>query len=142
MFANGKSIILPSGEVVFGDETIIPDGHFQWKEVTHNQTRIPKNISIEGRIYKTAHELEKIRKILGNKPIKITSWYRDKIANDKTPGAASASRHLYGDGVDFCCFHMSPREIYAELDKWHKTGGLAVYKTHVHIDFRGVRARW
>lgn len=142
MYANDKSIVLPSGEVVFGSETIIPDGNFQWKEATHNLTRIPKNISIEGNIYKAAHEIEKVRKILGNEPIIIESWLRDWAANSKIPGAASSSRHLFGDGIDFRCLHLSPKQIYVALEKWHLKGGLAVYKSHVHIDWRGVKARW
>ena len=142
MYGSNKSIILPSGEVIFGQETVIPDGHFKWYEVTSNQTRIPKNIAIEGRIYKTAHELEKVRRILGNKPILIHSWYRDETANMRVPGAAHNSRHLFGDGVDFSCSHLSPKQIYAELNKWHQNGGLAVYLKHVHIDWRGTKARW
>ena len=142
MSANNKSITLPSGEVVFGEENICPDGHFIWNEALNGLTRVPPNITVEGRIYKTAFELEKVRRILGGEPLIITSWYRDRAANDKIPNSAPNSRHLFGDGVDFKCSHISPRQIYRALDSWHQKGGLAVYQYHVHIDWRGFRSRW
>ena len=137
-----KSITLPSGEVVFGSETIIPDGHFNWNEATFNLKRIPSDISIEGNIYRIAHELEKMRTILGRKPIIIHSWYRDRFANSNLVNAASNSRHLHGDAVDFSCSHISLENAYIILDSWHQKGGLSLYKKHIHIDWRGKKARW
>ena len=137
-----RSIALPSGEVVFGLETIIPDGHFNWNEATFGLKRVPPNLTIEGNIYRIAHELEKMRIILGKKPIIIHSWYRTKDANSNLPNSASDSRHLYGDAVDFSCSHMSLRNAYLILESWHQKGGLSLYKTHIHIDWRGKKVRW
>lgn len=142
MYANNKSIVLPSGEIVFARDPIIPDCHFYWSEATHSLTRIPKNIVIEGNIYKAACEMEKIRKILGNFPLQIHSWYRNEAANKQTPKSATNSRHLHGDGIDFSCKLLSPDVIFNKLNSQHIHGGLAKYKTHIHIDFRGRKARW
>ena len=136
-----KSAILPSGDKVFSYESIIPDGHFIWNEATKGLSRVPTSIAIEKRIFETAHEMEKIRQWLGDKPIFVNSWYRDFTAN-RLAGGAKDSRHLYGDALDFSCSHLSPKEIFSLLNHRHQKGGLSVYKTHVHIDFRGYCCRW
>ena len=41
-----KQIKLPSGEVVRGSELVLPDGHFNWNEVTKNLTMIPKTVEV------------------------------------------------------------------------------------------------
>lgn len=136
-----KSMILPSGEMVFGSEQIIPDGHFTWNEVTKNMTRIIGDISTEQRVYRAAHRMEQVRKILGGEPIIVNSWYRDVVSNARIGGAPD-SRHLYGDALDFRHMLLNPKQVYSILDEWLKDGGLSAYKSHVHIDFRGIKARW
>jgi len=142
MYANNRTLTLPSGEVVWGGQQIIPDGHFFWGEALHSLTRIPANIAIESRIVRTAYSLERVRELLGGKPMLIHSWYRDRATNERLGVAAKDSRHLYGDAIDFSCRHISLRDIYSLLSKLHQSGGLALYPAHIHLDFRGVKARW
>lgn len=136
-----KSIELPSGEVVSQYELIIPDGNFSWDEATKGFTRIPSNISIESRIYKAAKMMEWVRTQLGGHPIHISSWYRPPAINSSVGGSIK-SRHLYGDGVDFYCTHIKPWTIYNKINREWDKGGLHAYKTFVHIDCRGYKARW
>lgn len=136
-----KTVLLPTGDRVYSYENIIPDGHFTWNEATKGLTRIPKDIVVVKNIYKAAKQMELVRELLGNQPIIINSWYRDPITNKKV-GGASHSRHLFGDGIDFRCNHLSPSQIFSRLSNWHNCGGLSTYKSHVHIDFRGYYCRW
>lgn len=136
-----KTIKLPSGEFVQTYELILPDGHFTWLEVTKDGTRIPETIEIEKSIYEAAKMMEWVRYELGSYPLHVTSWYRPPNVN-RSVGGVSNSRHLFGDGVDFFCNHLTPNSIYNRLKNKWKSGGLHAYKTFVHIDKRGHKARW
>ena len=96
---------------------------------------------IEENIIRCAVGLELIRTYFGNKPIRINSWYRTPIEN-KNVGGSTKSRHLYGDAVDMNVAGFTPRYVFNSLNKIHAKGGLGLYRTHVHLDFRGYRARW
>lgn len=50
----------------------------------------------------TAEQMEKVRSILGNNPILISSGFRS-IALNKAVGGSSTSSHLTGYAVDFTC---------------------------------------
>ena len=52
---------------------------------------------------KLALVLEDVRELLGNHPITITSGYRCKELNDKTPGSSTTSYHIMGLAADFIC---------------------------------------
>lgn len=138
---SNKILELPSGRLVMAAMPIISGGHFDWGEATHKLKRQPATLPIEINIEKAAYELEKVRELLGNQPIFITSWYRPKKEN-KLAGGSQFSRHLYGDGVDFYCSHIGLKKAYQILNKEHLKGGLARYRSHIHIDFRGTKARW
>lgn len=135
------TIKLPSGEYVQPFELILPDGHFTWAEATKQGSRIPVDIKVEKRIYEAAKMMELVRYELGSYPLYITSWYRPKDVNRKV-GGVSNSRHIFGDGVDFFCNHLSPYTVFKKLDKIWDKGGLHAYKKFVHIDKRGFKARW
>ena len=86
--------------------------------------------------------LEEIRKMYGNKPMQINSWYRDPATNAAV-GGASQSRHLSGDAVDFVVPGVSCFDVFARLDPWWGSrGGLASSSVFTHIDVRGYKARW
>lgn len=136
-----KSITLPSSEVVFGTELIIPDGHFNWNEATKNLKIRPVQIAVETNIYEAAKMMEQVRYELGSFPLHVTSWYRNYDHNRKV-GGSSKSLHLQGRAVDFYCLYLTPKEIFNILDKKWDKGGLSAYKSHVHIDCRGYKARW
>ncbi len=85
--------------------------------------------------------LERIRAGFGNKPIRINSGYRDPAYNARIGGARN-SRHTFGDAADFNVEGVSPADVYKAVDPYHTDGGLGLYRSFVHIDMRGYRARW
>jgi uncharacterized protein YcbK (DUF882 family) len=103
---------------------------------------MPANSGVVYNILKVVDALEEIRKMYGNRPMQINSWYRDPATNAAV-GGASQSRHLSGDAVDFVFAGISPFDVYAKLDPWWGSkGGLASSSVFTHIDVRGYRARW
>jgi len=122
-------------------------GNFTWGEALHVNTstgsyRPPANSSVVDGILKVARVMEDIRKMYGDVPIQINSWYRDPATNAAV-GGASQSRHLSGDAVDFVVPGVSCFDVFARLDPWWgNKGGLASSSVFTHIDVRGYRARW
>ena len=122
-------------------------GHFTWGEALHvNRStgayRRPANSGVVYGILRVADVMEEIRKMYGDKPLQINSWYRDPATNAAV-GGASQSRHLSGDAVDFVVPGVRCSDVYARLDRWWGSrGGLASSSVFTHIDVRGYRARW
>ncbi|MFQ4139582.1 D-Ala-D-Ala carboxypeptidase family metallohydrolase [Nodosilinea sp. PGN35] len=122
-------------------------GHFTWGEALHvNRStgayRRPANSGVVYNILKVADVMEEIRKMYGDKPLQINSWYRDPATNAAV-GGASMSRHLSGDAVDFVVPGVRCFDVYARLNGWWGSrGGLASSSVFTHIDVRGYRARW
>lgn len=82
--------------------------HFTLSEATRSDTarklgisNTPSPVELE-RILETALQMERIRSILGDKPIMISSWFRNTETNRAVGGVAN-SDHLRGDAVDFRC---------------------------------------
>lgn len=116
--------------------------NFYWWEAIPPGRPNPSNSNVFQSIIYTAGYMDAVRSRLGNRAIRVTSWYRDSTTNANV-GGATDSRHLYGDAVDCCCEHLTPKQMYEYLDAWHGSkGGLGLYSTHIHIDLRGYRARW
>jgi zinc D-Ala-D-Ala carboxypeptidase len=145
-------MLLPSGKNVTSSTQIYPGSHFTWGEATKDCSRAIENLVVKGRlalialdvekkIVATAIELDKVRSILGDRPLHVNSWYRPNSVN-KSVGGASDSRHQYGDAVDIRSNYLSPQDIYRLLDKIHVRGGMGRYYSFVHLDFRGEQARW
>ena len=88
---------------------------------------------------KLVTKLQKLRDLVG-KPIIINSAYRTPSHNKKVKGSPK-SQHLLGKAVDIHVNGISPKNLakYAE-----KAGfdGIGTYKTFIHVDVRGKRARW
>lgn len=123
-------------------ENIGNANHFYWYEATKNGVVVPKSQTIRKNIERLANYLDTVRGVIGNKPMRITSWYRSPNYNARVKGS-SKSQHLTGLAVDFACGSMSPDAIYKVLDAYHgDRGGLGLYPKHLHIDLRGHRARW
>lgn len=122
-------------------------GNFTWGEAVHADPstgfyRKPANSGVVYGILKVVDVLEEIRKMYGNKPMQINSWYRDPATNAAV-GGASQSRHLSGDAVDFVVPGVSCFDVFARLDPWWGSrGGLASSSVFTHIDVRGYKARW
>ncbi len=123
-------------------EPIIPNGHFTWAEATKNGSRIPVNRSVTYGIIRIARVMEEVRDRLGDRPIRVNSWYRDPATN-RAIGGALYSRHMSGDAIDFVVIGVSSYTVYSRLNRWWGSrGGLASSSIFTHIDARGHRARW
>jgi uncharacterized protein YcbK (DUF882 family) len=101
--------------------------------------------SVRGSILALCDQLEILRAILG-RPITITSGWRSVEYNRTLPGAAR-SQHLDGVGCDFKVAGLDARDLCVVVDCLiqcgvMEEGGLGSYRTHVHYDLRGERARW
>jgi hypothetical protein len=87
-----------------------------------------------------AEKLEDVRRTLGNRPIQITSGWRDTVTNQRV-GGAFASRHLTGQAVDIVVSGLSAQDVQFRLkESW--PGGLGYGKTFTHLDIRGYMARF
>ncbi|MEM9244289.1 MAG: D-Ala-D-Ala carboxypeptidase family metallohydrolase [Cyanobacteria bacterium P01_F01_bin.153] len=136
----GRGIRVPGVGLVGTNDLIVPGGNFTWGEATKGGDRIPANSTISRNIITMARRMEDIRARLGNRPMRITSWYRPPAVN-RAVGGARNSTHLYGHGVDFIVVGLSARSAQRILDPWWP-GGLGYGPNFTHMDNRGYRARW
>jgi hypothetical protein len=60
--------------------------------------------------------LERVRVVLGNKPISITSGYRCKLVNDSV-GSKDTSQHRFGCAADIRVVGMTPRQVCESIIK-------------------------
>lgn len=79
-------------------------------------------------------------------PIQIVSGYRTVTHNAKI-GGAPRSQHLIGKAADIVSQKHTPKQLAAIIEKLIrqgkiKQGGIGIYKSYVHYDIRGTRARW
>lgn len=86
--------------------------------------------------------LQELRDIIGE-PIIINSAVRCPEHN-KAVGGVSDSQHVKGKAADIRVDGMTPKKLaeYAEQVSVFKNGGIGTYKTFVHVDVRGHKARW
>ena len=123
-------------------EPIIPNGNFTWAEATKNGRRIPASRDVTYGIIRIARVMEEVRSRLGNRPIRVNSWYRDPASN-RAVGGARYSRHMSGDAIDFVVVGVHSYTVYDRLNSWWGSrGGLASSSIFTHIDARGYYARW
>lgn len=143
----GKPIQLPGISRLVGvNEPVYHEpvaSNFTWSELTAGGTRIPVNADITQRIVKLCRYMDGVRKYLGDRPITVTSGYRDPVSNQAVGGVAN-SRHLSGDAIDFFVEGMDVVETFNRLKEYHPTGGLAVGFGFVHLDLRSETeaSRW
>lgn len=141
---------LPSGKLVYSSTPIYSGSNFTWGEATKNCTRHIQDLIIDGILVKTALQIEttivetaksldEVREQLGSRPIHVNSWYRPRHINSRV-GGSKFSRHQFGDAIDIRSNYLSPKQIFNQLQ--HHVGGLGVYYSFVHIDWRGKKARW
>ena len=108
------------------------DGTAPSGEVLKNLTELAKN-------------LEVLRKHLGQ-PIRVTSGFRSREHNRKIGGAVN-SFHVLGMASDIQVAKMKPEDVAKAIELLitegkMKEGGLGIYRTWVHYDIRGTKARW
>ncbi|WP_100628682.1 D-Ala-D-Ala carboxypeptidase family metallohydrolase [Algoriphagus formosus] len=95
------------------------------------------------------HSLAMALQIIRNElkaPITITSGYRSPEHNSRIGGAQN-SMHIQGKAADFKVYGKNPRAVAAIIERLISEGkipqgGLKAYRSWVHYDIRGVRARW
>jgi uncharacterized protein YcbK (DUF882 family) len=101
---------------------------------------------IPSRLAPLCEALEVIRTKSGGRPIHIVSGYRT-YSHNKRVGGASRSQHMRGTAVDMISRELSPRRLHnliLNLIKEERIpeGGVGSYKSFVHYDQRGYKARW
>lgn len=128
-------------QLVGVDQPIYEGSHFAWGELTKGGSRIPVDRHVTDRLVKLAKYMDKVRAYLGDKPIRITSGYRDPATN-RAVGGASSSRHMSGDAVDFYVEGLDVVSVFHKLKGFHPSGGLAVGSGFVHLDLRPYPSRW
>jgi hypothetical protein len=118
--------------------------HFRWSEAAcKDGTHVPP--SLRRNAIRHGWNLERFRHRLGDRPLRIISWYRHPAYNRKI-GGASKSRHMSADATDY------PREFvnavgrnrfFREADVVFRNGGVGNYPAgSAHTDSRGWRSRW
>lgn len=100
---------------------------------------------LQPNLKKLAMNLQVLRDAVG-KPIVINSGYRSPAHNAKV-GGASGSQHQYARAADIRVAGMTPAAVYQKIEQLIKEGkmaqgGLGLYRSWVHYDVRGSRARW
>lgn len=98
---SGRSMTLPSGEVVWSNQWIIPGIPLTWGEMTKDCARVPRSTIIVSNIERfTTTIFGPLRDKLGI-PLAITSGYRPPAVNQAI-GGAKYSRHTdpFGDAGD------------------------------------------
>jgi hypothetical protein len=95
--------------------------NFSMDELTHSDTAARHGIdntpneNEKDNLYKLAMELENVRKLLNNKPIYISSGYRNLELNELL-GSKRTSAHIKGLATDFTCRQFgTPNEIVFAL---------------------------
>lgn len=137
-----EDLKLPGGRIIkIGD--LIPGSYsFKWSEATARGTRKPSESAVVTRIIHLAQYLDRVKSLLNNRPIHVSSWYRPPDVN-RAVGGVKNSIHLLGSAVDFTVEGIPPLEVYRQLNGWHgRVGGLGRSSAFTHLDLRGYPARW
>ena len=92
-----------------------------------------------------AQNLQVIRDQI-KKPIRIISGYRSPRCNKRVRGAKK-SQHMKAKAADIRVRGMSMKRLKRTIEKLIKEkkilqGGVGIYRSHVHYDIRGNKARW
>ena len=92
-----------------------------------------------------AGNLQVLREFI-NVPVYVNSGYRTEDYNKKIGGSKN-SQHLYAKAADIRTKRIYPTCLYIIIEGLIRTGkmkqgGLGLYKSFVHYDIRGTKARW
>lgn len=117
--------------------------HFSLAELTVSATAARRGISnvppplVIDTLILTADRMEKVRALLGDKPIIVLSGYRSPAVNAAVGGSKS-SAHMTGHAVDFICPRFgTPAQVAAHLAK-HLVGFdqlIEEFGEWVHVGF-------
>lgn len=96
--------------------------HFSVEEATFSKTALRLGITNQPTpaelevMRKAAIGMERVRALLGNKPISVSSWLRGHALN-LAVGGKESSQHRKGEAIDFNCFSFgSPLQICKHLE--------------------------
>jgi uncharacterized protein YcbK (DUF882 family) len=87
--------------------------HFSLDELTHTDHRELENTPNEqelANLKRLAEFLEKVKSVLGGKPIMVNSAFRSKAVNDAV-GSKDTSQHRVGCAADIRVPSMTPDEV-------------------------------
>ena len=87
--------------------------HFTLEELTHTEHRELENTPNEqelANLKRLAEFLEKVKDVLGGKPIMVNSAFRSKLVNDAV-GSKDTSQHRVGCAADLRVPGMTPDEV-------------------------------
>ena len=91
--------------------------HFSLAELTRTDHRTldntPDPIALAN-LQRLAEFLERVREVLGGKPVMVNSAYRSKAVNDAV-GSSDRSQHRLGLAADFRVPGMSPQEVVGAI---------------------------
>lgn len=115
--------------------------HFLLEEaLTTKHTDIDNTppVDVLNKLPEIAKRMEAVRVCLGNRPVKISSWYRCEELNVRVGGTKS-SQHLKGEAIDFTCPAYGSAYEVAQLlsaDREILMFDQLIYEhTWVHISF-------
>jgi len=118
--------------------------HFKLQEFqSKDGAEMPRNVMEN--IFRLSDHLQVIRNAIGN-PIHINSAYRS-LSHNAAIGGVKGSFHTLGMAADITSRNHTPKELYDIIEGLIESGklsegGLGLYKSFVHTDIRGDRARW
>ncbi len=119
--------------------------HFTLEELTATQHRQFDNdppAPVRAELWRTAAQMEVVRKLLGDRVISVSSGYRCPALNRAVGGAAN-SAHLQGLAVDFNAYEFGPPlEVCRTLAKSGLPFDQVIEEgswTHISFDPRGRR---
>lgn len=113
--------------------------NFSLAEMTVTSTglaNVPTGQLLQNLTY-TAQQMQKVRAILGNKPIQVNSAYRSDAVN-RAVGGVTTSAHSFGFAVDFVCPAFgTPYEVCEALIKGGMKFDQLIHEKRrwVHIGF-------
>ncbi len=84
--------------------------------------------------------LQAMRDEIGQ-PLIINSGYRCPEHNQAV-GGAKDSQHIHGRAADISCPSIQIGRLHTLAEKYFPDGGVGKYLGYVHVDTRGVKARW
>lgn len=116
--------------------------HFTLAEFTDSQVAMRRGIDntpdkrIVENLKHTAQQMEKVRALLGGRPVIVTSGYRSPKLNDYI-GGSETSQHMSGEAVDFVCQRFGDPMAVANKIATSDIGfDQLIYEgTWVHISF-------
>ena len=128
-----------NGEIQLSPHFYLSELTVSDKAVRMGLSNTPDPIAVAN-LFKMAALMEEVRKVLGSRPISVSSGYRSPAVN-KAVGGSRTSDHLSGSACDFICPGFgSPLEICRALVKAGVKFGQLIEEgnwTHISLPNRG-----